>query len=224
MRRRGRPCRQTVTHRSSAGQVLARILAVAARAEVERKAARQRLANAARAERDLPHSGGPKVLGYEQDGVRVVPSEADAIRLAANQILSGVPFSTIARRWSEQGYASTMATLRQAKSGWTGRGVKNVFVNPRHAGIPVRHGVEGGPGAWEPIIPLETHLALAALLTDPARTLGTVKTGRAPATLLTGIAVCEHCGETVRGSPVRGALRYACPAARRFIPRDEVDA
>lgn len=206
------------------GRMVARILAAVARAEVERKAARQRLANAARAERGLPHAGGPKVFGYEQDGVQIIPGEADAIRLAADQILSGVPLATIARRWSERGFTSSMATLRQAKNGWTGRGVKNVFVNPRHAGILVRHGVEVGPGAWEPILPLETHLALVAKLSDPARTLGSVKTGRIPATLLTSIATCGHCGETVRGSSVRGALRYACPAARGFVPREEADA
>ena len=191
---------------------------------MERKAARQRLANAARAERDLPHSGGPKVFGYEQDGVRVVPSEADAIRLAADQILSGVPALDDRPPLVGAGVRVSHGNSPPSQERLDGARREERLRQPRHAGILVWHGVEVGPGAWKPIIPLETHLALVALLTDSARTLGTVKTGRVPATLLTGIAVCEHCGETARGSSVRGALRYACPAARRFIPRDEVDA
>ena len=58
------------------GRLVGRILSAVARGEVERKAARQRLANEQRASLGLPPIG-PRALGWEKDGVTLVPREAE---------------------------------------------------------------------------------------------------------------------------------------------------
>lgn len=69
------------------GRMVARILAAVARAEVERKGARQKLANAARAAEGDVHFGGVRPFGYTNDRITIIPKEADAIRKAAVDVL-----------------------------------------------------------------------------------------------------------------------------------------
>src|SRR5690606_27127111 len=110
----------------------------------------------------------------------------------------------IARRWTAAGLPST-----KTGKAWTGRGVRNVLVSPRYAGIATYKGREVGRGGWEPILDLETHLALVTRLTDPSRTLGASKAGRKPGSLLSGIALCGKCQAPARGSgDGRGNLKY----------------
>lgn len=61
------------------GRMLSRILAAVARGEVERKAARQRLANSTRASEGRPPTG-PRAFGYVAGGLQVVDTEATLIR------------------------------------------------------------------------------------------------------------------------------------------------
>ncbi|KUN02047.1 hypothetical protein AQI95_28610 [Streptomyces yokosukanensis] len=200
------------------GRMVARILAAVARAEVERKAARQRLANAARAAEGDVHFGGVRPFGYENDRITVIPREADAIRKAAGDVLAGKALAEVAREWSAAGLISSRAEIgwekgkRKPKAGWSARGVKNVLVNPRYAGIRVYNGDEVGTGVWQKILELEEYLALVQLLGDPRRKKGenAGRSGRKPQSLLTGIARCQKCGETVRAASNRGELTYSC--------------
>jgi site-specific DNA recombinase len=207
---------------SDVGRMVARILAAVARAEVERKAARQRLANAQRAAEGVPASGGVRPFGYADDRITVVPEEAEAIRRGAQQALAGIPLAVIAEEWAGAGLVSSRSD--KAKAGWTARGVKNVLTNPRTAGRRMYLGEDVGAAAWAPILDTETHLALVAKLTDPGRVLGTVKMGKTPTTLLTSIATCGVCQAHVRASSVRGAPTYACRHSHSHPPRAEADA
>ncbi|WJN62672.1 serine integrase [Streptomyces phage phiScoe10] len=191
---------------SDMGRMVARILAAVARAEVERKSARQKLANAQRAAEGKPHSGGQRPFGFDRDHRTHIPEEAAKIRDGAKRALAGEPLVSLASEW-----------------GMTARGVKNVLVNPRCAGIRMYLGERVGEGDWEPILDIETHLRLVESLTDPARIKGTVKMGRTPVSLLTGIAVCSTCGVTVRGSSVRGRLTYSCRRGHSHIDRADAD-
>lgn len=205
------------------GRMVARILAAVARAEVERKAARQKLANAQRAASGKPWSGGARPFGYTHDQLSVVEEEALAIKQAAADALAGMPLMRIARRWEAQGLRSSRAS-ESTKGGWTSRGVKNVLVSPRYAGIRTYRGEEVGQGAWPAILDLETHLELKRRLQDPSRLTHSHSRGSRPANLCSGIALCGACGSTCNGSANRGVFIYRCRNGGHVgPPRDLVD-
>ncbi|MGW1104315.1 recombinase family protein [Streptomyces sp. NPDC002540] len=213
------------------GRMVARILAAVARAEVERKGARQKLANAARAAEGDVHFGGVRPFGYENDRVTIVPEEAAAIRQAAVDVLAGKALAEVAREWAAAGLVSSRAEVgwekgkRKPKAGWTSRGVKNVLVNPRYAGIRVYNGDEVGTGVWDKILDLEIYLSLTQMLVDPNRKRGenAGRSGRKPQSLITGIARCQTCRETVRAASSRGELTYSCPMSHVHTNRKYVD-
>lgn len=203
------------------GRMVARILAAVARQEVERKGARQRSANKQRAAAGQPHAH-PRPFGYEDDRLTPREIEANAIRTAADDVLAGTPISEITRRWVEAGFSSSMSG--EAVAGWSTPGVRKVLLNPRYAGLRTYGGEVIGDAEWQALIPLETHLALRELLESPGRTKGTVRLGRTPSALLTGIAVCSLCEATVRGNSRRGVPTYRCPSSHADLKREEADA
>lgn len=79
------------------GRTVARILAAVARAEVERKSARRKPANAARGAEGDVHFGGVRPFRYDSDRDTVVPEEAEAIRQAAVDVLAGKALAGAAR-------------------------------------------------------------------------------------------------------------------------------
>lgn len=210
---------------NESGRMTARILAAVARQEVERKAARQRLANEARAKEGKPHSGGARPFGYADDYATVVEEEARAIQRGAGMVLAGMPLTAVAQDWIDAGLASSRSS--KAKAPWTTRGVANVLSNPRYAGLRMYRGERVATAAWPAILDEETHLALVAKLGEPGRRKGKVKQGRRPTTLLTGLARCGVCGGPIRGSGDRrnGRLSYGCRGSFCLsLPRDPVDA
>lgn len=205
------------------GRLFARIKASVARAEVERKGARQRRANEQRARAGEPWRGGPRAFGYTQDRAKIIEPEAALIRSAAREVPAGRPLRQVAEEWHESGLWSSHG--HHSKKGWTGRGVRSVLVNPLYAGIRTHRGQEVARGEWPAILSLEEHLELVHTLSDPARQRGGVKTGTRPTTLLTGIARCGKCNGQVRGSSSRGRLDYACRGDYcSRAPREEADA
>ncbi|MGY1719274.1 recombinase family protein [Blastococcus sp. SYSU DS0552] len=205
------------------GRMVARILAAVARGEVERKGARQRRANKQRAAEGKPWQSGWRAFGFEKDGT-LVPEEAELIRESAERVLDGEPLRAIVRHWKDLG----ITTPRSSKGvdGWTHNGVRKILLNPRNAGLATYHGEVIGKGTWEPIISEETHTLLVAKLTNPARLTRTKapSRGRAAENLLTGIARCATCGETVNaGSGHKGRPIYQCASYHVSTPREEAD-
>lgn len=208
---------------SSTGRMLARILGAVARAEVETKAARQRLANQQRAAEGKPWPSGPTLFGYGPGGV-VVQTEAEAIREASYDVLNGVSCYRVAKRWSEAGLFPR-STRRQAgaEPNWTPAGVKLLLVNPRLAGLATYRGKEIGKGTWEPIIDEAQHIQLKAFLTDASRRVGGSTAGPKPTTLLSTVAVCGKCGRTVQGGKSNGRFVYLCKSGHLTAPRFQAD-
>ncbi|GAA3817801.1 recombinase family protein [Nocardioides panacisoli] len=205
------------------GRMVARILAAVARAEVERKGARQRRANESRAAEGLPWRSGWAALGYTLGG-EVIEEQADHLRKAAEDVLNGVSLREIARRWNAEGV--TTPRNSQGVNGWTHKGVRSVLLNPRYAGFATYKGEIVGKGQWEPILSEETHALLVAKLTSADRnTRGSA--GRAPANLLSGIALCGVCREPVTGGT--RALKservgvYRCPNEHLNTYRADAD-
>jgi site-specific DNA recombinase len=208
---------------SSTGRMLARILGAVARAEVETKAARQRLANQQRAAEGKPWPSGPTLFGYGPGG-EVVEAEAEAIQQAADDVLVGVSCYSIARRWSEAGLFPR-STRRQggAEPRWTPAGVKLLLINPRLAGLATYQGKEVGRGTWVPILDEAQHIQLKAFLTDPSRRVGGSTAGPKPTTLLSTLAVCGRCGGTLSAGKNRGEFVYICKAGHVQTPRQQAD-
>ncbi len=121
----------------------------------------------------------------------------------------------IAREWTARG-------LLSHRGSWTLRGVRQLLLNPRYVGVRVHKGVEVGPGKWEPILDMGTHLALRAFLEAPARHVGGDK-GPIPTTLLTGIATCSTCQGPIRGNSMGARLTYACVKGHVTQDREPVD-
>lgn len=196
------------------GRMVARILAAVARAEVERKSARQKLAYQQRAEQGLPHS--VKCFGYEDGNMEIIPAEAEALRRAARDVLDGVSLSAISRRWREE--FPTRAPL-------TVNGVQMALANPRYVSTRLYHGKNMGQGQWPAIFDMDTHLTLLALFNDPVRRKGTIKRGRRPSTLLANIATCSVCEQSTKATKAHGKLIYGCRLGNHTnVVRSNADA
>ena len=87
------------------GRLVGRILASVARAEVERKGARQRRAYQQAAELGEP-PGGPVPFGFGPDRITHHRVQADAIEDGYAALLAGGTLAGIARRWNAAGLTS----------------------------------------------------------------------------------------------------------------------
>lgn len=213
------------------GRMVARILAAVARQEVERKAARQKLAHVQRRSEGKPWLG-VKILGYNRDG-SVNEAEAEAMRQAADDIINDrVGMAELGRRWTSQGFTSPYQRKDAdgARKPWTRRGIAALLTNPRIAGYvtsvekPSNKITVLGKGNWEPILDETTFTLLGAKLADPGRRTGTATTGRLPANLLTGIMRCGTCGGTVKAGKVSATgPAYICFNSHVSIGRELAD-
>jgi hypothetical protein len=181
------------------GRLFARIKGAVARAEIERKSARQKRAARQRAEAGIWY--GPRPFGYTDAGA-IVETEAAAVREAYCAILANASLYSIAAGWNSAGIKTTRGNT------WTGRSVKQMMVRPRYAGFRFYGNEILGKADWPAIVPEELWRAVQNILTDPSRR--TLWAGRKY--LLTGIARCGKCGGTVATGVKRRATRvvYVC--------------
>jgi site-specific DNA recombinase len=164
------------------GRLVARIMGAVDRAEVEKKSARQKLANRQRAKAGKPWN--QRTFGY--DGNTIVPEEAKAIRNACHALLNGATLWSIAKDWNAQGLKTSRGYL------WEGSKVRQVLLRPSIAGLAVHNGeiLEGAKPAWKPIVARDTYESVRKYLADPKRFTGR-SMGRKH--LLSGIAYCGEC-------------------------------
>ena len=110
------------------GRLIARITGAVARAEIERKSARQQRAALQRAEQGRVHSGGRRPFGY-QDKLTVHKAEAKLVRRAYALALRGEALYSIAAQWNDAGVTTTTGGR------WRSSTLRQVLVNPRYAGL-----------------------------------------------------------------------------------------
>ena len=206
------------------GRLVARILSSVAQGEVERKSARQRSA-AIQAAQQGRWVGGRRAFGFEADGVTVREDEAALIKQGYADVLAGESLAEVARRWNAAG------SITSRGREWKRHAVKDVLTNPRHAGLrryraqedrrAIRQNPElgiTGAAEWSAIIDEPTWRATVRILCDPDRR-------RAPLSgkgLLTGLAVCGICSETVhRGGAANGKPMYRCSSGRHVSRMSE---
>ena len=143
---------------------------------------------------------------YEQ-----VPEETDAIRWAADRMLSGWSLAGIAAALREQGLTGAHGEGGGGTRPGTAASVRSWLTNPTVAGKRVHQGVIVGDGNWPAILDEDTWQACRARLSAP-RTVersdgGTYPVGPAHTgysgrkyVLTGGLAVCGVCGHAVVGS------------------------
>jgi DNA invertase Pin-like site-specific DNA recombinase len=173
------------------GRLYARIKGAVARAEGERKSARQKRAALQAVAQGRP-APGPRCFGYERDGITVCEPEAKIVRRAYASLLAGTSLYGIVREMNSSGF--TTPAGRPFKD----NGVRYLLLNPRNAGLRAHRGEIKGPAAWPAIVDHDTYYAAQALLTDDARRTNRIGTARR--WLLVGLMLCGRCndGTTVR--------------------------
>jgi DNA invertase Pin-like site-specific DNA recombinase len=182
------------------GRLFARIKGAVAKAEVERKSARQKRQGLQAAQLGVPKTG-PRPFGYEADMVTIRESEARALRQAYMSLLAGSSLLGISRDLDNAGFkASSGMPYHHAT-------LRTMLRNPRYAGLRgySTRSSDGklrteivGPAQWPGIVDEDTYRAACALLADKGRRKNHV--GSARKWLLSGIALCGRCndGTTVR--------------------------
>src|SRR5699024_1351012 len=89
-----------------AGRMVADIMATTARHEIEVKSDRQIRANLQRAQQGKPHLTH-RPFGYADDGVTIIPEEAELIKRGYSQIIAGASLQSVARDWNQAGIKTT---------------------------------------------------------------------------------------------------------------------
>lgn len=193
------------------GRMYARIKASVARAESERKGARQKVAAEQRARRGkLPL--GTRITGYTSRG-EVLEEEAALVRRVYKDFLSGESLRRIAINLTSEG----VATRRGGK--WSPSSVTSILRNVHYAG----HGkyydeILEGIGTWDALVSPDDFAVVQLRLDDPARKMN--RTGTDRKYLGSGLYRCGHCGEAVSSF---SGYRYSCRAGHGTRSAEPID-
>lgn len=196
---------------TDSGEFMSTVRAAVGKIESRRKARRQRDTSDVRAAEGLP-TARPG-YGYRREDGRdvVVEAEAVVIREAARRVLAGDSLRGIATDLNRRGIPSprTAELVHKAHRDkteypdpipWQGITLRQLIRRPSLAGLRTHRGKVVGtfnPEMHPAILDEGTHARLEALLTDPNRAQGTG--GRTPVHLLSGLAVCGRCGDSLGG-------------------------
>jgi site-specific DNA recombinase len=175
------------------GRMVGRIMASVARAEVERKSARQRRAAIQKAQAGKPH-GSKRAYGYEADLVTVNESEAAVMSEMARRVIAGHSFKEVAFWANAQGYRTTTGKIFYPLT------VRNLLHKKRYAGIREHNGAEY-PAVWAPVFDAEIWERLQLTLRLRHDRNGYEQGApKARKYLLTGLVFCGRCGWPLSGS------------------------
>lgn len=180
------------------GRLFARIKGAVARAEVERKSARQRRAARQSAEAGKMW-GGPRAFGYTTSG-DLIDSEAALIADAYQRVLRGDSLRSIAMDWNK-------VTKTPRGNLWKGSTTRQNLLNSRNAGLRTYKGEVVGEGDWEPIVTEDVYWAVCSILNDPARLLPQYGARKY---LLSGILRCGRCDHKMGSGVRRSDHLYMC--------------
>ena len=175
--------------------------------EQEAERTRERLMRSvrSRAAKGRPHSRPP--FGYRRDtdpdtgrllGWKIDPGPADTVREIFARFLAGHTIRSIYRDLAERDvYAGTYGGK---PSKWSAKLIRQILRRESYAGLRILRGEIVGEGTWEPIVSQGDYFKAAALLDTPGRSLHQRSD---PVHLLSGIAVCGICGNTLKAQNQR---------------------
>lgn len=211
------------------GRMTARILASVSTREVEH--AIERMVSAKTANRAAGvQNGGPRAFGYQAvkrhakgekpEPPKIDETEAKLIRGAADAVLArhadpekGLTLAGICRHWTSLGVKTPRG------NDWTVPSLRKTLLSGRIAGRIMHKGEDVGPAAWEPVIDMDTWLAVCHVLNSTERRSGNTRhDGKTIKYIGSGIYRC-HCGGVVRPGGARsdGPRLYRCTASAHMI-------
>lgn len=189
------------------GVAVAQILTAIAGMEVAHKANRQRSAAQQAADRGAPPSR--RAFGYAQNGLEIIPEEAEAVRDAYAQLLAGASLISITNTLNDRGLRST----RGGK--WQRTMTRAMLINARNAGLRSYRGEIVSTGQWPAIVAEETWRAAVDIVNDPRRKSN--RTGTARRWLGGGYYLCGRCGSDVRSGYRENQTRvYICRTSKHL--------
>ena len=181
------------------GMLVSTILGALAEHESAHKADRIKVAMEDKALRGENNVAGRRLFGYNLAGksLEINAHEAEAVKWAAEFILSGGTLYAVAKEWNKRGYTSTLG------NSWHPSSVRDYLLNPKIAGKSTWNPTVDdkrlrsnrrivGKAKWEPILDETTWERLRLLITDPARRRNR-GAGNKPKYLGSGIYKCV-CG------------------------------
>ena len=184
------------------GLMVMRMLSAVAAGESATKSRRMKRKNDETAAKGLPHKGGNRPFGYEDDWVTARPDEAAVIRTMVERFLAGESLRSIAI-WLE---AEGVKTVQGRP--WLSTSVRTLLRNPRIAGLRAHRGEVVGAAQWEPIITVGQRDKVMALMDRRSSTRE-----RTPRSyLLTGLLRCGKCDNRLFSSRRETSRRYVCMA------------
>lgn len=188
---------------SSAGQMMAGVLATFAQGEMTTKSERQQAAHVQRAQAGKPWATR-RPFGFEPDAITHRADEAVMVKDAYSRLIAGESQSAIARHFNASGFTTSLG------GEWRQTTARALLMNPRNAGLRAHRGEIVGKAAWAPIVDEATWRVALALMTS-----GKQPGGGARKHLLPGIARCGVCGGPARTAYTsRGVRMYTCAAAQ----------
>lgn len=188
------------------GRLMARILVSVARAEMEVKSARHKLANQQKAELGLPH-GARRAYGYDKTGLKLKKREAVVLREVGQKFLHGWSYRELAKWLNDNGHKTAQGCQFFPIT------VANMLTRKRYAGIREYGGVDYR-AVWPPVFDADTWLRIQHLVRQRKEDAGNRTVARKY--LLTGLLTCGVCdtrlnGEMKRDNPSRPLRRtYQC--------------
>lgn len=203
---------------TDSGRLYARIKGAVARAEVERKGARQKASHEQAAKKGQWWGGGARPFGYDYDhskGPRVPiihPAEGPAIAQAYKDVLAGSSMHSIATQWLKAGLRGTLKGRALNASD-----VLRTLKNPRYAALRTYHGEIIGKGDWPAIVDRETWEAVQPLI-GKGTPFGGKDIDRTRKALLNTILICGECGQTLGKNKRQGDKRWSYDVYRCKTP------
>ncbi len=159
--------------------------------------------------------GTGRVFGYEDDRVTLKEDEADLIRQAAADIISGIALHAIARRWNELGVKTPYGNI------WRQAPLRAMMVNPRLAGYRMHRkaialDTDGNRVMAQrpPILEVEMWEAVCAAVQERSGAGKHTHPGGRKR-LLAGIVRCGRCGTPMSSDKDRrrNVHTYVCKSA-----------
>jgi site-specific DNA recombinase len=170
---------------------------------------------------------GPKPYGYKRPkegddewrkGGALVPDpdERKIVIELAERILGGDQLRSLARDLDERGVPTP-----NGANGWNHTSIRKIVLSPTTAAL-TSDGTESDK--WQPLIPREQWRELTAMLTDPERIAGFDCGSRIDSHLLTNIARCGGCGESMNSHSRPKGRQYRCKGCGRTIAATAIEA
>lgn len=136
------------------------------------------------------------------------PTTAPILREIVSRILSGDSLYAVAGDLNDRGVPGPRPKRDGGPSPWIPVTLRKIIESPTYAGLRTHKGEVVGKATWEPLISLDEHERILAVLADPSRRSN--HRGSEPHWLLSGIAVCGVCGSSMRRQKNRGYNTYVC--------------